>query len=56
MIDKETICKEYTETKIGVEALAKKYYVGKLKIKSILAEAGIGIKKRGGQNNAELCQ
>ena len=55
MIDKETICKEYTESKIGVEALAKKYHVGKLKIKSILAEAGIGIKKRGGQNNKVEC-
>lgn len=51
MINKENICKEYTESKIGVEALATKYHVGKLKIKSILSEAGVDIKKRGGQNN-----
>lgn len=50
-INKENICKEYTESKIGVEALAAKYHVGKLKIKSILTEAGIEIKKRGGQSN-----
>ena len=50
-IDKEKICKEYTESKIGVEALAAKYHVGKLKIKGILAEAGISIKKRGAQLN-----
>lgn len=50
-IDKEKICKEYTESKIGVEALATKYHVGKLKIKGILAEAGITIKKRGAQSN-----
>jgi len=50
-IDKEKICKEYIESKIGVEALATKYHVGKLKIKGILAEAGITIKKRGAQSN-----
>lgn len=51
MLDKEKICKEYTETKIGIEALATKYHVGKLKIKSILSEAGIETKNRGGQSN-----
>ena len=50
-IDKEKICKEYTESKIGVEALATKYHVGKLKIKGILADSGISIKKRGAQSN-----
>lgn len=51
-IDKEKICKEYTESKIGVEALATKYHVGKLKIKGILTEAGITIKKCGAQSNS----
>lgn len=50
-LNKEQICKEYTESKIGVEALALKYHVGKLKIKSILAEGGVEVKKRGGQRN-----
>ena len=51
MLNKDKICREYTETKIGIEALAVKYHVGKLKIKSILSDAGIETKKRGGQDN-----
>lgn len=48
-LDEKTICREYTETTIGVEALALKYHVGKKKIKSILNENGIEVKKRGKQ-------
>lgn len=53
LLDIEQICKEYVNTNIGVEALSKKYHVGKLKIKSILSENGIEIKKRGAQKNNE---
>jgi hypothetical protein len=34
---------------MGVEKLALKYHVGKLKIKSLLLENGVEMKKRGGQ-------
>lgn len=53
MEDIKFICEEYVDTNIGVEALAKKYHVGKLKIKAILNENGIKLKKRGAQRNAE---
>lgn len=52
-LDKKQICKDYTDSSIGVESLALKYHVGKLKIKAILSEAGIPIKKRGNQNHKE---
>lgn len=32
------ICEEYLNTKIGIEAIALKYHVGKLKIKQILTK------------------
>lgn len=48
-LDEELICKEYTETRIGTEALALKYHTGKLRIKEILNKHGISIKKRGMQ-------
>ena len=53
-IDKIEIFKEYVNTNIGIEALAKKYHVGKLKIKAILTEAGIEFKKRGQQQSKEV--
>lgn len=53
MEDIKIICEEYVNTNIGVEALAKKYHVGKLKIKTILIENNIEIKKRGAQKNNE---
>ena len=34
---------------MGIEKLATKYHVGKLKIKALLLENGIEMKKRGGQ-------
>lgn len=49
ILDEELICKEYTESNIGVESMATKYHVGKKKIKDILSRNGIEIKKRGGQ-------
>lgn len=49
----EEICKEYLETGIGIESLALKYHVGKLKIKKILSDNGIEFKKRGNQRLRE---
>ena len=48
-IDANEVCRMYTEETIGVEALATRFHVGKAKIKQILAENGIAIKKRGAQ-------
>lgn len=55
-LNEEQICNEYLNTKIGVEALASKYHVGKLRIKEILTKFDISTKKRGGQcdNNVFL--
>lgn len=47
------ICKDYLETRMGIETLAYKYHVGKLKIKKILSDNGIEIKKRGNQKSNE---
>lgn len=52
-INEETLCKEYLETKIGVESLALKYHIGKLRVKEILKKNNIEIKKRGAQSNNE---
>lgn len=49
----ENICKEYLETNAGIENLAYKYHLSKLKIKSILLANGIEIKKRGNQKSKE---
>ena len=52
-LNETLICDEYTNSKIGIEALALKYHVGKLKIKQILVKNGISFKKRGAQSNNE---
>lgn len=52
-LDEKLICEEYVTTKIGIEALALKYHVGKLKIKDILKRNGIDVKKKGAQSNNE---
>lgn len=52
-INKIDIIKEYTKTKIGIEKLAIKYHIGKIKVKKILNEYNIKYKKRGGQPNNE---
>lgn len=54
ILDEKLICNEYTETEIGVEAMALKYHVGKKKIKEILTRNGVEIKKRGGQQLKEV--
>lgn len=53
-INEEVLCKEYLETKIGVESLALKYHIGKLRVKEILKKNNIEIKKRGAQSNNEI--
>ena len=35
VLDEKIICDEYINSKIGIESLALKYHVGKLKIKEI---------------------
>lgn len=45
-LNEEQICNEYLNTKIGVEALALKYHVGKLRIKEILTKFDISTKKK----------
>lgn len=47
-LNPEEIINEY-KGGVGVEALALKYHVGKLKIRTILKENGIEMMKRGGQ-------
>lgn len=48
-IDELLIIQEYQENCIGLESLAKKYQIGKLKLKKILREHNIPLRKRGGQ-------
>lgn len=52
-INKIEIIEEYTKTKIGIEKLAIKYHIGKIKVKKILDEYNIKYKKRGAQPNNE---
>lgn len=58
VLDEKMICYEYLNTKTGIESMALKYHVGKLKIKQILNKNGIEIKKRGRQsgNNTFLIE
>ena len=49
VLDEKQICQEYLTTNIGVETLALKHHVGKKRIKDILLNNGIEIKKRGKQ-------
>lgn len=53
ILNEEQICDEYTNTNIGIESIALKYHVGKLKIKDILKKHNIEFKKRGAQSNNE---
>jgi hypothetical protein len=45
----KTIISEYEDGSIGIESLAGKYKVGKMKIRTILADNGISIKTKGAQ-------
>lgn len=53
ILDEIKICKEYQTTRDGVEVLAKKYHVGKIRIKSILKSHNIEFKKQGKQELME---
>ena len=44
-LNEEQICNEYLNTKIGVEALALKYHVGKLRIKQKKKKQDYGLLK-----------
>ena len=48
MLNIQQIIEDYNNG-IGTEKLALKYHVGKIKIKNILLENGVELKKRGGQ-------
>lgn len=48
-LNEEEICNAYINSCDGVETLASRYHVGKLRIKDILKKHGIGTKKVGGQ-------
>ena len=58
--DIKTIIYEYTNNIIGIESLASKYKVGKLKIRAVLNDNGILIKSKGAQvtigNSSEIEQ
>lgn len=54
ILDEPKICNEYLDEKIGINGLAAKYHVGKLKIKDILSRNNIEIKKKGGQSQESL--
>lgn len=58
--DIKTIIYEYTNNSIGIESLATKYKVGKLKIRAVLNDNGILIKSKGAQvtigNSSEIEQ
>ena len=49
ILDEKVICDEYQNGRDGVEALCKKYHVGKIRIKEILKKNNIRIKRRGKQ-------
>lgn len=53
-LDEKVICKEYCENNIGIETMALKYHVGKIRIKNILIKNDIELKKRGGQSSKEV--
>ena len=48
-IDASEVVSDYLSNIISVDALSKKYHVGKLRIKQILSDNGVVIRKRGGQ-------
>lgn len=54
VLDEEAICKEYAETGIGIEAMALKYHVGKLRIKDILTRHNIKFKRAGSQESTQV--
>ena len=54
VLDEDAICKEYSETGIGIEAMALKYHVGKLRIKDILNRHNVKFKRAGSQESTQV--
>lgn len=52
-MDKEIIS-DYINENVSIEKLALKYKIGKIKIKKILCDNNIDIKKRGGQQKHNI--
>ena len=52
-INQQDIITDYTDGNMGVEAICSKYHIGKVKVRNILKENNIPMKKRGGQSNNE---
>lgn len=50
ILDENKICDEYVNNNLGIEQLCKNYHVGKFKIKTILNEHNIQIKRKGKQS------
>ena len=48
-VEINSVIEDYVEHGLGVEPIAKKYHIGKLKVKAILKENGIEMKKKGKQ-------
>lgn len=48
-LDEKIICQEYQTQIISLEVLSKKYHIGKIKLKQILSNNNVPLRKRGGQ-------
>ena len=51
-LNKKQIIVDYVNNRISINNLANKYHIGKNKIRNILSENDIPIRKRGGQKNS----
>ena len=49
-INIKNIIEDYTDNNFGIDGICKKYHIGKLKVKKILGDNGIPLKKRGNQS------
>lgn len=48
-LDENIICQEYQTQIISLDVLSKKYHIGKIKLKQILSNNNVPLRKRGGQ-------
>lgn len=51
ILDEQKVCDEYLSGKMGIDRLATKYHVGKIKIRNVLLKNDITLKKKGGQSH-----
>ena len=49
-IDINNLIKDYTENNFGINSICEKYHIGKLKVKKILNDNNIPLKKKGNQS------